>query len=538
MKIDKNEFFREASLLICSSLDFCQALGKAHQYLATIMPLDHLHLNLYQEKGKEVWTFTRGADDNVCQKNVFTATNNARVQECLERYAGLNRKGVLLYRTAEESPLGSVVAPFLGYQGRSIMVMHLNIGEHYLGSVVVVARQGCFFTEEHVDLLQRLNAPFGIAVSNALAYEQLTRLKERLADDNRFLSNELRRASDGSVIGANSGLKYVMELVAQIAPLSNTVLLMGETGVGKEVIANAIHHASPRRNGPLIKVNCGAIPENLIDSELFGHEKGAFTGAATRKLGRFERAHGGTILLDEIGELPPAVQVRLLRVLQTKEIERVGGSESIPVDIRVVAATHRNLEKMVEENEFRQDLLFRLNIFPIEIPPLRRRREDIMTLVHHFMEQKAREMGMRTPPPVAEGAYGPLTRYDWPGNVRELENVVERALIQNRGRTQPIDPFASSRTAQMPEAAKGESVCAFPCLAALGAGTQAQADSDEGCLSLDEVVARQIERVLEQTRGKVNGAGGAAEILRIHPSTLRHKMEKLGIVYGRERGLQ
>jgi len=539
-KIDKNEFFRDASLLICSSLDFCQALEKSHEYLATIMPLDHLHLNLYQDKNKEVWTYTQGTEKGICQKNVFTPSSNPGVQECLERYASLNRKGVLLYLTAEESPLGSVVAPFLGYQGRSIMVMHLNIGEKYLGSVVVVAEEGCIFTEEHADLLERLNAPFGIAVSNALTYNQLSRIKERLVDDNRFLSNELRRTTDISVVGADGGLKHVMELVDQIAPLNNTVLLLGETGVGKEVIANAIHYSSPRRNGPLIKINCGAIPENLIDSELFGHEKGAFTGAATRKLGRFERAHGGTILLDESGELPAAVQVRLLRVLQTKEIERVGGTGSIPVDIRVIAATHRNLEKMVLENKFRQDLWFRLNIFPVEIPPLRHRREDIMTLVHHFMTCKAREMGMRTPPPVAESAYEPLTNYDWPGNVRELENVVERALIQNRGRTLPLDPFSSSRlTSRSPEQIKGDAACAFPCLAALDSGEGEQkAGGDDSSLSLDEVVARQIERVLESTQGKVNGAGGAAEILRIHPSTLRHKMEKLGIVYGRERGNQ
>ncbi|MDT8419044.1 MAG: sigma 54-interacting transcriptional regulator [Desulfuromonadales bacterium] len=537
-KIDKNRFFREICLAICSSLDFCHSLGAAHRYLATIMPLEHIHLNLYQGKNEDIWTFTQGAQDGVCQKCVFSPADNPGVHECLERYAELNRKGVLVYQTAERSPLGSVVAPVLGYQGRSIMVMHLNIGEHYLGSVVVTARQGEEFTEEHAELLNETNEPFGIAVSNAMTYEQLNRIKERLADDNRFLNKELKRTSKVTIIGDDGGLQSVMEMVEQVGHLNNSVLLLGETGVGKEIIANAIHQASPRRDGPMIKVNCGAIPSELIDSELFGHEKGAFTGATSRKLGRFERASGGTILLDEIGELPMSAQVRLLRVLQSKEIERVGGVEAIPVDIRVISATHRNLAKMIMEGTFRKDLWFRLNVFPIEIPALRQRREDIIPLMHHFMNLKATEMGMRPPEAIDEACVERLIRYDWPGNVRELENVIERALIKSRGKDQPLEVVvASVLTSLLPEKHAPEPVALDSVSGPVGfAGTYSAATEVEGALSLDDVVARQIEKVLELTKGKVNGAGGAAEILQIHPSTLRHKMEKLGIVYGRGRG--
>ena len=237
-----------------------------------------------------------------------------------------------------------------------------------------------------------LNEPFAIAFSNTLKHQEVLRLKDLLADDNRYLHRELLHLSGEEIVGADFGLKRVIEMVRQVAPLNSPVLLLGETGVGKDVIANAIHYSSPRKDGPLVKVNCGAIPETLLDSELFGHEKGAFTGAISQKRGRFERANQGTIFLDEIGELPSPAQVRMLRVLQYKEIERVGGTNPIPVDIRLIAATNRNLEEMVKTKQFREDLWFRLNVFPIHIPPLRERKEDIPALVRHFVKRKSREL--------------------------------------------------------------------------------------------------------------------------------------------------
>jgi transcriptional regulator with PAS, ATPase and Fis domain len=335
-----------------------------------------------------------------------------------------------------------------------------------------------------------------------------------MADDNRYLYSELRSVSGDKIIGSDSGLMAVMEMVNQVASLHSPVLLRGETGTGKEVVANAIHYASPRKDGPFIKVNCGAIPETLLDSELFGHEKGAFTGAINQRRGRFERANRGTIFLDEIGELPPQAQVRLLHVLQKKEIERVGGTSPIPVDIRIISATHRNLEEMIASGRFREDLWFRLNVFPITIPPLRQRREDIPALVHYFIDRKARELNLRESPALASGAMDRLIAYEWPGNVRELENIIERALIQHRGGVLSFEtllPLTVSRVCEVVEK-KGK---------------------NETLHSLDELNARHIRRALEMARGKINGPGGAGQILGLHPNTLRKRMSKLGIPYGR-----
>ena len=306
-------------------------------------------------------------------------------------------------------------------------------------------------------------------------------------------------------------------MVRQVAPLDSPVLLMGETGTGKEIIANAIHLGSQRKNNPYITVNCGAIPENLVDSELFGHEKGAFTGAISRKRGRFERAHSGTIFLDEIGELPPAAQIRLLRVVQQHEIERVGGTESIPVDVRIISATHQNLPEMVSKGTFREDLWFRLNVFPIMIPPLRQRVEDIPALVNHFVEKKSRELKLSERPPLAQESLELLQEYHWPGNVRELENLVERALIlnqitNNKSRLR-FDPLSAAPVLQKNEIAGKPDTTIRP---------------------LEEMIASHIQKALAQTDGKVEGEMGAARLLGLHPSTLRGRMKKLGIPYGRK----
>jgi transcriptional regulator with GAF, ATPase, and Fis domain len=265
-------------------------------------------------------------------------------------------------------------------------------------------------------------------------------------------------------------------------------------------------------------VNCGAIPETLLDSELFGHEKGAFTGAIGQKRGRFERANKGTIFLDEVGELPAQAQVRLLRVLQTKEIERVGGTTSIPVDIRIISATNKNLQEMVASGRFREDLWFRLNVFPIMIPPLRQRRGDIPSLVHHFIDRKSKELKFTGRPVLATGAIDRLMAYDWPGNVRELENLIERALIQSRG------DMLSFETLSAPQVPVGREVTR-------------DAGRNRTVLPLDEINAQHIKQALEMAGGKINGPGGAAQILGLNPNTLRSRMNKLGIPFGR-RGRQ
>ena len=316
------------------------------------------------------------------------------------------------------------------------------------------------------------------------------------------------------IVGAKFGLKQVMNRARQVAAMDSPVLILGETGTGKDMIANAIHNSSPRSSGPFVGINCGAIPDSLIDSELFGHEKGAFTGALSQKRGRFERANKGTIFLDEIGELPAAAQVRLLRVLQSREIERVGGVETISLDIRVIAATNRNLEEMVKNRKFREDLWYRLNVFPILVPPLRHRRSDIPSLAQHFIDRKAKELKIAATPTLAGGAIDSLMAYDWPGNVRELENVIERAMILHRGKPLRFDDLGLS-----------------PVKPDKGA-TGVPADE---MMELNTLIKDHVQRVLQLTGGKIHGPGGAGEVLGVNPGTLRSKMKKLGIPFREKR---
>lgn len=348
-------------------------------------------------------------------------------------------------------------------------------------------------------------------MGHAVRQQKLIHLEKRFEERQQ---QQQMNTSAVDVIGAEHGLKDVIELCAQVAPLTTPVLLLGETGVGKEVLMKSIHQASPRKDGPLVTVNCGAIPESLLDSELFGHERDAFTGASGQKRGYFERAHHGTIFLDEIGELPLQAQVRLLRVLQEKEIERVGGSRAIPVDIRVMVATHRNLAERVAAGQFREDLWFRINVFPIVIPPLRQRKEDIPAFVRYFIDCKAKEMNLPGNVSLAPGAIESLQAYDWPGNVRELQNLVERALIQSGAGPLHFDTLLPSLSPPQME--------------------QSSVPQQEPLMTLDEVNSQYIRHVLHLTNGKISGSDGAAELLRFHPNTLRKRMDKLHIPYKRK----
>ncbi len=510
MDTDESEFFREMTLKICGTLDLENALHQCFLYVRNIIPADELDLFVYDPAIGTVDVAASANESGGTRRMDKTHLPPELRQELEEPY---RRPRVRVAENIFEDPILGRVARNLGWEECSIMLGRLIVDDKYIGALGIRARGTGRFTEEHVRLWSVVNEPAAIAVANSRRLREVIELKDMLADDNRYLRDELRK-NTVEIVGADFGLKEAMESVRKVAPLASPVLIIGETGTGKEVIANAIHNLSPRYNGPFVKVNCGAIPESLIDSELFGHEKGAFTGALARKRGRFERAHGGTIFLDEISELPPHAQVRLLRVLQEKEIERVGGTEPVHVDIRIVSATNRNLEKMVEDGDFREDLYFRIKVFPIEVPPLRARKNDIPALVQHFVRKKSREMVRHTIPPLAPGAIDALMMYDWPGNVREVENAVERALILSDGKPLKFDGVlgVSGASQERPSAATGES---------------------RGSVTLHDIEAEHISRILRAAGGRIEGPGGAAELLDMNPGTLRHRMRKLGIPFGR-----
>ncbi len=331
--------------------------------------------------------------------------------------------------------------------------------------------------------------------------------KQLLDSERKYFISLAKNLADRQIIGSESGLKNVMRMVKDVAPLNIPVLITGETGVGKELIAQAIHLKSSRSDRYMSSINCAAIPDTLIESELFGYEKGAFTGASDIKVGYFENANGGTVFLDEIGELSLSAQTKLLRVLQTMEIKRIGGNKNISVNVRLIAATNRNIPEMIRNKEFRSDLWYRISIFPIHVPPLRERLEDVPALLSYISSQKYVEMGLKDKPVFAECAIAQLQSYDWPGNVRELTNVIERALILYKGTAISFPDLNPSFEKEL---------------------TDSQVEK-QALLTLDEMIKKHILRCLVESHGKIAGKGSAAEILGMHPSTLRAKIKKLGI---------
>jgi formate hydrogenlyase transcriptional activator len=384
---------------------------------------------------------------------------------------------------------------------KCLCIVPLFTSTRDLGTLALGALAEGSFQQEDIDFLAQVANQIAIAVENALAYREIAELKNKLAEEKLYLEEEIRTEHNfEEVIGESAALKRALSQVETVAPTDSTVLVLGETGTGKEMIARAIHDLSRRRDGTFVKINCAAIPTGLLESELFGHEKGAFTGAITQKIGRFELAHHGTLFLDEVGDIPVELQPKLLRVLQEKEFERLGGTRTIRVDVRLVAATNRNLAQMVEEGFFRRDLYYRLNVFPILIPPLRERSEDIPLLVRYFVQKYARQMDRRIETISAE-EMDALTRYHWPGNVRELENLIERAVILSPGPELRV-PVAELK--QPSEAASH--------------------------LTLQAAEREHIVRVLRETNGVVGGPRGAATRLGLKRTTLQSKMRKLGVV--------
>ena len=398
-----------------------------------------------------------------------------------------------------------------------------------VGWLVMMRKTEVSFTPEDVEFLTQAAGQIAIAIENALAYHEISELKDKLAQEKLYLEEEIRSEMNfENIVGNSPALKHVLELVETVAPSDSTVLLLGETGTGKELIARAIHERSRRKDRTFVKLNCAAIPTGLLESELFGHEKGAFTGAINQKIGRMELADQGTLFLDEVGDIPTEIQPKLLRALQEREFERLGSTHTRKVNVRLIAATNRDLERMIAAREFRADLYYRLNVFPIRIPPLRERREDIPQLVSYFVQKFAKQMQKKIDaisPAVMKG----LTAWEWPGNIRELENFIERAVIVTRGKSL--------------EAPIGELHKFNPHDSASAASNSSQEDItrivketlnalDERRVPADERARKQREeimRALTETKGRVGGANGAAARMGINRSTLLARIKKFGI---------
>jgi formate hydrogenlyase transcriptional activator len=390
---------------------------------------------------------------------------------------------------------------------QSFCWLPLTTARRRLGALVFTSKQPAMYDESNFHFLQLVVNQVAVAVENALAFQEIEALKDKLAKEKAYLEEEVRTGHEfGDMIGESPALRVVLKKVQTVAPTDSTVLVCGETGTGKELIARAVHDRSPRKGRTFVKLNCAAIPTGLLESELFGHERGAFTGAISQKVGRFELANHGTLFLDEVGDIPVELQPKLLRVLQEQEFERLGGTRTIHVNVRLVAATNRDLAWMVAKGRFRSDLYYRLNVFPLTLPPLRERPDDIPRLVRHFTQRFARRMH-RHIETIPSSVMDALVRYPWPGNVRELQNVIERAVILSKG-AELVVSIADLQT--VPAPAANAAATALP-------------------ITLVDAEREHILRALTASDWVVGGPMGAATRLGMKRSTLQKKMQKLGI---------
>jgi len=424
----------------------------------------------------------------------------------------------LIARGAELEAYQSEIVQLLRTEGlQTICCIPLTNRGRTFGTLNLASRRTDVFSETDIELVQQVAAQIAIAVENALAFKEIDALKDKLAEEKLYLEEEIRNAFNfEEIVGESAAIRRVLAQVELVAPAGTTVLIQGETGTGKEVIARAVHNLSPRRERTFVKINCAAIPSGLLEAELFGHERGAFTGAITQKIGRFELADKGTLFLDEVGDIPLELQPKLLRVLQEQEFERLGSNRTQRVDVRVVAATNRDLPKLVAERAFRSDLYYRLNVFPVRIPALRERREDVPLLVRYFVQKFSRRLN-KTVEYVPAEAMDALANYNWPGNIRELENLTERAVLLSPGKELrvPLAELKSSDGALDGALGVSSLLTSVPVAASI--------------TTLEEAERQHILRALRQTEWRIAGPKGAAALLAMKRTTLQARMRKLGI---------
>jgi formate hydrogenlyase transcriptional activator len=488
---------------VISKLDLHELFAAITACLHRVMQFAYISLALYDRESKQLrihaLDFPQGR--GLMHENILVPLETAPAG------VAFTSQKPFLVRSIDTERFPSEVARLLLAEGiRSICSVPMISHDQALGTITVGSLREGAFTDDDARLLAQVTNQIAMAVENALAYRQIAELKDKLSEEKLYLQDEIRSEHNfEEIIGQSPALRAILKQLETVAPTDSTVLIQGETGTGKELIARAIHNLSARSERTLVKINCAAIPTGLLESELFGHEKGAFTGAIGQRVGRFELAHRGTLFLDEVGDIPLELQPKLLRVLQEQEFERLGSARTIHVDVRLVAATNTDLTKKVGEKQFRQDLYYRLNVFPITIPPLRERREDIPLLVRYFAQKYARHM-KKPIDTIPAKAMSALTEYHWPGNVRELENLVERAVILSRGAELQI-PVAEfkQRTKLVPAAPSGSA-------------------------TLEHAEREHIVRALDETDWVIGGPAGAAARLGLKRTTLQSRMRKLGIM--------
>ena len=500
---DRLSLLLEVNNAVVSALDLHELLNAVSASLRRLVPHEYASISLYDPKTERLLIH---ALDFPVSKGMLEEGLSVPVEGSPTGRALTSRQPVFVTRHEVEQ-FGSDMARRILAEGlKSALCLPLISHGRPLGTLVVASLHEETFPQKDAELLQHVANQIALAVENALAFGQVVDKANKLTEEKLYLQDEIRTEYNfEEIIGESAALKHILQQVQTVAPIDSTVLIQGETGTGKELIARAIHNLSTRRERTVVKVNCAAIPTGLLESELFGHEKGAFTGAIAQRLGRFELANGGTLFLDEVGDIPLELQPKLLRVLQEQEFERLGSTRTIRVDVRLVAATNSDLAQRVAEKQFRSDLYYRLNVFPITIPPLRERREDIPLLVRYFAQKYARRMKKRIDTIPAK-AMTALSEYHWPGNVRELENFLERAVILSRGPELQL-PLAELRQRT----------------------TLASATSPGGLSTLEQAEHEHILRALRETKWVIGGPTGAAARLGMKRTTLQSRMRKLGI---------
>ena len=492
----------QLSQALLANMDVRKLLGAISASVREVVPHDCATLGLYDASSERLMVQFLGSDEiDGRQGDLHIALEGSPASEAFR-----TREPVVIERFEMGQFRPDAIKHLTSLGMKSACCIPLIHRGEVIGTLAVASRLENAFTQREAEMLVQVADQVAMAVSNAMVFRQIAELRDRLRQEKEYLQEEINlenRFED--IIGESGGLRQVLKQIETVAPTDATVLIQGETGTGKELLARAIHRLSGRSDRTFVKVNCAAIPSGLIESELFGHEKGAFTGAIARKMGRLELAHEGTLFLDEVGELPMDLQPKLLRALQEREIERLGGTRPIPINIRLIAATNRDLAQMVAEKQFRSDLFYRLRVFPVFAPPLRDRAGDIPVLVRHFVSAHSRRMG-KSIESIPEETMKALCRWPWPGNIRELENLLERAVILTRGSALYV-PLGELETKVAEEEAELEN--SSPTLRA--------AERDH------------ILRVLRETRGQIGGTDGAADRLGLKRTTLNSKLKKLGI---------